>query len=345
MCSEPPTTNETIIFYTLTPALALRSDWDNHAFTLLGSGTAGRYFDNTSEDFNDFSLGANGRLDMALSGNAAASLTHARKHEARGSPDDEGGAEPNVFFQTTGVVGGSYGVDQISLRGKLTVDYFNHRDNDGANNDDRDRYEYEISGRASYEASEGTFVFVGPSYIWIDYDDFADDNGLQRNSEGYEVEVGLTLDYSGVSYLEAAIGFLRHTFDDPRLEAADGLFGRGKLVWNLTDLSTFTAELEHSVSETTSLDSSSTVSDELDLTYDHELLDNLLLGLEGGYQLIEVIGIVREDTILNGGISFKYLMNTNMTWQLDFSHTRQDSNDDIEDFKVNVAFLRLILKL
>ena len=84
-------------FYTLTPSLVLRSDWDNHSLILSGSGTSGRYFDNISEDFEDMTLSAAGRVNMLVSSNLNGSLSHSHGHEARGSPDDVGGAEASIF--------------------------------------------------------------------------------------------------------------------------------------------------------------------------------------------------------------------------------------------------------
>ena len=100
-------------FYTLTPSLVLRSDWDNHSLILSGSGTSGRYFDNISEDFEDMTLSAAGRVNMLVSSNLNGSLSHSRGHEARGSPDDVGGAEPSIFFQTTGKAGVFYGEGEV----------------------------------------------------------------------------------------------------------------------------------------------------------------------------------------------------------------------------------------
>ncbi len=331
-------------FYTLSPSLALRSDWDNHSFVLSGTGTAGRYFDNTSEDFNDMTLTAAGRANMLVSSNLNGSLSHSRSHESRGAPDDVGGAEPSIFFQSTGKVGVLYGEGEIGLKLDFSADKLNYRDNDGINNDDRDRWEYRVAGRVNYEAVEGTKLFVEPSYNWIEYEDTFDDTGFERGSEGYEIEVGLTLDYSAVSFLEFAVGILQQTFDDARLADADGLFGRGKLTWNLTDISTVTAELEHRVNQTTANDASSTINDEFDLRYDHELLENLLFGLKGGYEVIEFVGITREDETLNGGLSVKYLMNEYMIWEFGADHVRKTSNEVGEEFAATTGLIKLTLQ-
>ena len=226
----------------------------------------------------------------------------------------------------------------------FSADRFNHRDNDGVDNDDRDRWEYDAIGRISYEAVEGTKLFVEPSYNWIVFEDQFDDAGFERDSEGYEIEVGLTLDYSAVSFLEFALGFLQQTFDDARFDDADGQFGRGELTWNPTDISTVNAELEHKVGVTTSEEASSTISDEFDLRYDHEPLDNLLFGLKGGYEVTEFVGIVREDETLNGGLSAKYLMNEYIIWGFGMDYVRKTSNEVGADFAATTGFFKLTLQ-
>lgn len=331
-------------FYTLTPSFSLRSDWENHQIGLNASYNRGRYFEEVSEDFDDFSLGADSRLDVGLDSNATLSLSHQRSHESRGSPDDVGGAKPTTFFLSSGTLGGTYQGDVVMLRPSFRTDRYNFRDNDGVDNDDRDRYEFALATRAAYEASEGTQVFVEPSFEWINYDETFNSGGLQRSGTKYRVDVGLTLDISGVTFAEFSGGVLKRRFDDPALEDADGLFGKGRLVWNPTDLSTLTATVERSINETTLSGSSARIDDKFGLNYDHELLENFLINATVGYTTQDFTEIARRDDLLDAGIALRYLMTPEIWWELRYSRSTRDSDEPDQDFTMNQVTLALTLQ-
>ena len=74
----------------ITPGVDVRSDWTKHAFDLYAKAAIGRYADQTDEDFEDFSVGTNGRLDITQRAKLRAGVSYDRLHEGRGSPDDVG---------------------------------------------------------------------------------------------------------------------------------------------------------------------------------------------------------------------------------------------------------------
>jgi hypothetical protein len=58
------------------PQLDVRSDWTNHAVDLRAGTTIGRHADETDEDFNDFSVGASGRLDITGQSNLRGDVSY-----------------------------------------------------------------------------------------------------------------------------------------------------------------------------------------------------------------------------------------------------------------------------
>jgi len=61
------TNNRTGKFITVVnPRVDLRSNWNNHMLNLFAAGSFGFYHGAGAENFQDFSLGANGRLDILV---------------------------------------------------------------------------------------------------------------------------------------------------------------------------------------------------------------------------------------------------------------------------------------
>ena len=132
------------------PQLDVRSDWTNHAVDLRAGATIGRHADETDEDFNDFSVGASGRLDITGRSNLRGDVSYNQLHEGRGSPDDvrrQGGSppvEPTVFkvgsaFLTYTQWLGRFLVELDGAADRLDYDDVRREDGGIINNDDRDR--------------------------------------------------------------------------------------------------------------------------------------------------------------------------------------------------------------
>ena len=86
--------NQDIDFITtVTPGVRLRPDWNNHALNFDGALTVGRYADHQSENFEDFRVGIDGRVDITRNSNASALVRYRELHEERSSPDDESDTE------------------------------------------------------------------------------------------------------------------------------------------------------------------------------------------------------------------------------------------------------------
>ncbi len=325
------------------PSVVMRSDWDRHALSLGVSATGALHSDNDAEDWYDYRLDLGGRLDVLDSGKLTGAAAFRRGHEDRGSPDDAAQDEPTIFH--VGVLGliGEYYVDVVSLRLEFTTERRDFRDSGPVNNDDRDRFEFELRGRAGYEWVPGSTAFIEAALNVREYDEETDDNGFMRSSDGFEVLLGNTLDLSGVTFAELSLGYLRQEFDDAALDAAEGFSFGGKLVWNPTDLITITGRLRREVRETTTTQlqggerrgASSVLTSAFKLTADYEFLDNLILDAQAGFDFEDFQGIDREDQLLKLGFGGRYLIGRNLYAGARYAFEDRDSDIAGEGFTVN----------
>ncbi|MDP6475145.1 MAG: outer membrane beta-barrel protein [Alphaproteobacteria bacterium] len=263
-------------FLAFLPNLSVRSNWENHQFEWESNAHFQRWNRFESEDFDDFDFRAKLRIDIDERSSSFVELRHGRFHEGRGAVDDEGGQKVTTFFDTSAEIGGDYGGGSIiSSEGSVKIQRLNYGDND-LNHDDRDRDEYTLRMRTTYEDVPGSRFFIEPSINIQEFVDSFDDDDLNRDSVGGQLLAGLTIDYSGVTFLDFKGGYATRSFTDTEFSEVDGLTVSGEMTWNMTGLTTVTAGIHRNFEGTNLAGASQIVAIGGDLQIDHELLYSLI---------------------------------------------------------------------
>jgi len=337
--------NEKSDFITaVTPTLDLRSNWNNHALNLHADSTLVRFADNSSENFTDYTLGADGRVDVLRDLRLFGGAGYQLRHEPRSSPDDQGGTEPTEYE----VYGSNLGIEKefnrLSLRLDGKLERYAYDDLRAVNGgliraSERDRDQKEIGLKAGYEIGPLRKVYVSAAYNTRDYDSLT--GGFNRDSDGYLITLGTQYDIDGIIFLDGYVGYRRQTYDDARLNKLDGWASGLKLTWNVTRLTTITGRLDRDISETILANSSGYFTTRSELRADHELLRNLILSASLGYQNDSFQGISRDDDYYLAGLGAKYLINRNFTLSGGYTFRTRESNLAGSDFDENVVMLRL----
>jgi hypothetical protein len=336
------------VIFTLTPEVALLSDWSTHALGLRADATIFRYADNTGEDVEDFSVLADGRVDILRDMAVNLGFGFAKEHEERGDPNVAANAdEPTEYY----VIGGQA---QLSKRfNRVFTDaggQVRHLDYDdtGAigggkiNNDDRDRMEYEAHVLAGLDFHPDASAFVRGTFNHEDYDDRPDDGGFDRNSFGYGVDAGISFDITGLIFGELYGGLVWEEYEDSQFSDSGPKpnFGGG-LSWNATPLTTVNFAASQTFEETTVNDAAGTYTTDASLGVDHELLRTLLLNANAGYIWDDYQDDSRDDHTFVGEIGATYLMNRYVHVIFGYSYTQRWSDAPTEDYTENVVGLRL----
>lgn len=339
------------------PTLDLVSQWNRHAARMFFTGDFAFFTDNSSEDYQDYSTGISGRYDIA--GDATrqdtfvrGGFTFRRAHEERGSPDDLFGDEPTLYRVWSPTLGVFNRWNRVAVSVDGTVNRIDFDDIKrprglvgpvfgSLNNDDRDRYEYIVAAQTSYQIQPEYDAYVRFTYNNRDYDNRFDDFGFERSSDGFEIVGGVKLDLTGLLFADVFAGYRTQDYDDSRLKTIDGpTFGLG-VTWNATQLTTARLNVLRTVEETTLTGSSGYFATSLQGTVDHELLRNLILSANAGYQQNDYEGISREDDIFRAGVSGRYLLNRNFYLSLGYRYEMRDSNVAGQDYDRNTVLLRL----
>ncbi|MFQ5785445.1 MAG: outer membrane beta-barrel protein [Alphaproteobacteria bacterium] len=319
----------------INPSFEVRSDWDNHALSLKGQLTQAYHKRTPSEDWTDYQVALGGRLDAFERSRLNGRLAFERGHEDRGSPDDPEQNEPTVFHVASLELSGAYNPDVILLQGTFTLRRRDFRDAGVVNNDDRDRVEIGLRGRAAYEYVPGSAAFIEGALDIREFDARFDDDFVERSSHGWEVLVGNTLDLSGVTFAEVSAGYRRQTFDDARLDPTEGFSFSGRIVWNPTDLLSFDLNARRLVRETTVTGASSTFVSVFGLDADYEPLVNLIVNASLEYEVEDFQGIPRDDNSVRFSLGGRYLIGPNLHAGVTYEFEKRDSDAFGDNFTAN----------
>lgn len=194
------------------PSLELRSEWLNHSLRLLASGGFGYYASAPTQNFQNYVVQADGRLDIRTDFRLNGLIAFRRNTEALGTPNVSFAQAPTVvdsvpielslyqkfnrlFYQLTAAATRYWYYDYSTITSL------------GLPAGSRDRTEYEERLRIGYEViPDRLSFFIAPSINQRLYVETVNSAGQQRDSTGWNLGVGVSLTLGPKSSLEASIG-------------------------------------------------------------------------------------------------------------------------------------------
>jgi hypothetical protein len=218
------------------PSLSLQSDWSNHMLNFNASGAFGFYNNAPTQNYQNFAVGSDGRFDIQRDWYLTANAGFARTTEALGTPD--------VAFQTTPTVVNSIPVglamyqrfNRLFYQASASLTRYSYQDFSAVNpsvlpGNSRDRTEYGENLRGGYEIRDGWDLWVQGGVNQRRYVQQFNVASQQRDSNGWTVIGGSTIDLGGVSKLEGFVGYSEQTYLNPTLTTPAFVFGLAG-VWN-----------------------------------------------------------------------------------------------------------------
>ncbi|CAN0450370.1 unnamed protein product, partial [Discosporangium mesarthrocarpum] len=235
------------------PGVVIASDWNQHSLRVQGRGKVARYASNGAEDHENFEVGADGRIDIQRDFQIVGAINFESASESRGSVDDAGGRNRTEFS----VLSLQTGLKKRWNRGTINVSGgISHLDFDDVptgngsaiiNNDDRDRNEYQTAIRGGYDIQDEYEAFIEVRFDLVEYRSSRDDNGVSRDSFGYEVRAGSRVDITGLLFGDIFLGYLDRDYTDTTLASIDAFVAGLALTWNITPLTTIKAGFSREV--------------------------------------------------------------------------------------------------
>lgn len=358
-----PTGAKSDFYTTENPGVSVASDWNRHSLAFTATGQFKQYATHTTENVNNAATDLRGRYDITNGQYFIADAGYALQHEDRASPDSVANqAHPTEYHVTGAYLAYVHELTRIGFRVDGTVTSYDFNTQFTSTGvlipeNDRDRIEYVVAPRVSYEFIPGYQAFlrvVGNLRRYNEQDqtllhpDLANptilnpEGSARRNSMGYEVDVGTAIEVTRLITAEIYAGFLHQEYQSPLFPNVNGIAFGGNLLWNITPLTSIKGSFSQSVAETTLVNfdpatataanplgaqaASSSRETNLQLTVEHELLRNVLLTGSVGYVRDDYRGINRIDNTYGSDIGARYLMNRNIRLTADVSYSKRDSS-------------------
>ena len=337
----------------LAPALDIRSNFGTNALNLTAGAFISKYLGHSFFDTYDPYIRTDGRLDVDAVHDLHGTLHYERQHEDPGSPDFAGNAAQPVRYTT---YGGTGGFEQTKLRVNYSVDVAAVRSEYEAVpavgggtvlESDRNNWGYELALRGGYEFRTGYQAFVRGTANLRDYDHAAIGSPI-RSSYGFRTDVGVRIDLTGVTYIDAYVGYLDQIYESALLGSISGPDFGANLVWNATELTSVSFNVSRNVQDapTSVVGVGALVPGYFHTVVgarvDHELLRNLLLNGQVSYANDDFQGEDRTDSDYLASFGAKYLLNRNLYLGATYTFEHRDSSgaQAINQFNRNIFMLR-----
>lgn len=343
-----PDDEESDFITLLQPRVRVVSDFPRHALGLTAGGDIAFYASESDENFQDFFLSGDGRLDVTRETAVRASTTIGRFHQGRDDPEDIGADEISTFYRYGGEVSFEQLFNRLNYRLTGRIDRVDFEDSIDR---DLDRTEYDALARVGFFVSPRFNTFVEGRYNLEDRDVEPGDLVagtpvlFDRDSHGWETRVGTAVDITAVLFGEAFVGYRQQYFDDDAFDDEDGISFGANLTWNPTLLTTLRLTGGADFVPTRVDDASSNFRSAIALRVDHELLRNLLIGGTVGYVRDDFSEIDRVDDTINAGANITYILNRNFAVEGAYLFTDRSSDLDTEEFTRNRITLSLTARL
>jgi hypothetical protein len=218
------------------PSLEVRSDWNNHMLNFGAYGAFGFYNNATSQNYQNFGFSTDGRLDIYRNWRVSASAAFTGTTEALGTPDVAQAQAPSVVYALPLSLSMYQRFSRLFYQATVSATGLRYSDFSQLNTNalpagSRDRNLFDESLRAGYELREGFDVWVQGGINQRRYLQTVNIAGQQRDSDGWSVMGGSTLDLGGISKLEGFVGYSQQNYSSLGVNTGAVIFGLGG-TWN-----------------------------------------------------------------------------------------------------------------
>lgn len=337
--------NRTDDFITVfAPHVYAVSDWDRHRLLLQAHLDATRYQSHEKENSNDYWLAGEGRIDLGDRSNVFGGVLYGRFHEDRDSPDDINGLEPTLYSEKRAYAGGAHSIGRIRLRAGVTASRVSFRDTETStttfNNADRNRDTISIAGAAGYALNDIFEPYAEFISEMRNYRSAVDDNGFDRDSDGYRARGGLRFRVRGKADGQLYAGYMRQDYDDAMLDTIGGVDYGGNVRWRFISSTLLTVWVGRSIEETTLFASSGYIFTEAGAIIEHDINADWHVTMRGYTGRSNFEGTGRSDEDYDTGAGIRYDVTANISVAADYRYQKRISTIDPANYRRHQVFLR-----
>ena len=343
-------------YLTIAPTFDLRSNWSNHELHVLGGAGMGFYSAAPTQNYLNFSLLGDGKLDIDYDFYATANLGAVRATEALGTPNAVAASAPTVAYSVPVGLGFYKRFNRFFMGGNVNATKYWYEDysvitSQGLPAASRERTEYSESLKFGYELTEDFSVFIAPNISQIRYVQTIDSAGQNRNADGVALGAGATWKLNDISILEGSLGYTTQNNQS-------GLGNTGAYLFGLTGTWTGYAPLtirptiSRSINQSALTNYSAYVSTLIGFDFNYIIHDawTMVGGLSyntADYTVVPGSGAPpRTDTYLRAQIGLLYALRPQVQIGPTFEYSSGSSTDPINgpSYQRQIFSVRLIAK-
>jgi hypothetical protein len=327
--------------FTISPIVALRSQWAQHALNLTASADTFLYSKYTSENITPYDLSAGGRIDVLNSMRVFATAGFTQTYSGRSSvelPLDA--AKPLPYKVATADVMLEYQPSQLGVQIGFGFQRYRYGSvellsGEEVSWNDQNRDIVSPRARVYYQFQQGYAAFVETLYEEHSFELAVDRSGFDRSSSGYRVRGGVTALLGAIIQGQAFVGYLKQTYAEP-LEDVTGFDFGATLDWPITPLTTLRLLASRTVNDTTINGVSGIDDKSVAFSVDHALLRNLVLRGNVGYLHSTFAGMSREDELIDAGAGVEYFLNRYLSLAGRYAFQKRTSNGGPQVYSDNL---------
>lgn len=334
----------------LAPRLTLQGEWQDFRVNLGAGMELGFFARSSDDDYRDADLGISGNVDLDTS-SIEGGFSWQQKHDPRGGNDVASNArEPVLYQDITTHISGRYGADRLryetrlSLR-RLEFDDSTALDGTAIRNDDRNRIESTETLRALIALDPDREAYGEITLNQRQYDRTPDDTGRTRDSAGFALYGGVRFDLTDLIKADLAAGWMARSYADPAFGNIGDYTLRGDIDWSVTRLTGLSFNAARTVRETTITGASGILGFDFGIGVSHELRRWLHIGARATYRNEQFQQTTRRDQTGTLGATVEYRMNrlTRLTGTID--HDMRRSNTNGESYRRFQSLISLKLEI
>ena len=309
------------------------SNWSRHKLGAVAKIGRSEYTDQTSESNTTYGVGANGQLDVQRDFNFTGLARYDHQIESRTASGTPLSAQKPIEYNATQF---DFGASKVFNRLRIkpafsyrNIDFDDYETNSGVKVSQAFRHEkdYNTALQVDYAVSPDTSVFVQASGDWQRFDaPLTAANPIDRNSGGYQLNVGADFDLTQLARGHIQAGYLKHDYDDSRLPGISSIGLNGSIEYYPTQLLTVTFTGSRAVGATGLTTTAGYLATDGGVQADYELLRNLILTGKAAFGHDSYQGIDRTDKRFIGSVGATYLVNRSIG--LNLLYTRQDQSSN-----------------
>ncbi|MBV9858926.1 MAG: outer membrane beta-barrel protein [Alphaproteobacteria bacterium] len=332
------------------PALSVQTDWARHALGFKAQGEIKDYAIHSSEDVNNVTVAANGRYDIARDVYFLGGGGYELLHEDRGSTDVLQGRYPTQFTVASGNAGFVFAPTRLGFRLDGTVDSYAF-DNVPAgtgpvvNETSRDRVVYALTPRVSYEITPQYNAFLRAVVNRRQYNSTRELDGLDRSSDGYQIDLGSSLNLAELITGDAYLGYIQQQYDQEASREISGADFGANLLWNLTQITSLRLNVARTIEESTIPNSLGFLQTSAKLTLEHELLRNVVLSGSLTYINADFENVPGSSNFYEASFGARYLFNHYFSAGLEYELRHRSPIEFLPSFTRQIVGLRVRAQL